>query len=144
MSKFNFKPFDKVLVRDDDSGTWKIEFFERMEWDNKRHPYVCMWYKYRQCIPYNEETAHLLGTKEPYIPVEDEATKYTPGEIVEIWHSGDTWGDAIYLDFEESFFSVGNAHKVYDKKLGICTQPPNEIRKKEKQGLLREEGKPND
>lgn len=130
MSKFNFKPFDKVLARDDDSVTWKIEFFERENVGDQVFPYVCMNYNYAECIPYNEETKHLLGTNKPYIPVEDEATKYSPGEIVEIWHSGDIWEEAIYLEITESFFSIGGAHKVYSKKVGLCTQPPNEIRKK--------------
>ena len=130
MSKFNFKPFDKVLARDNGSDTWEIGFFEREDWDNKYYPYTCMYYNYAECIPYNEETAHLLGTNKPYIPVEDEATKYTPGEIVEVWGSESGWTDAIYLDFKESLFSIGNEHKIYDKKLGICSQPPNEIRKK--------------
>lgn len=131
MSKFNFKPFDKVLVRDDDS-VWKIEFFERENVDSESYPYTCMNCDYAECIPYNEETKHLLGTNKPYIPVEDEATKYTPGEIVETWLSGDIWEEAIYLEFKKSLFSIGGAHKIYNKKLGACTQPPNEIRKKVK------------
>ena len=131
MSKFNFKPFDKVLVRDCDS-TWGIEFFEREDVDDKDYPYACMNSNYTKCIPYNEETKHLLGTNKPYIPVEDETTKYAPGEIVEIWLSEDIWEEAIYLEFKEPFFSEGGAHKVYDKKSRICTQPPNEIRKKVK------------
>ena len=130
MSKFNFKPFDKVLVRDSDNGTWRIEFFEGMECGNDSYPYVCMYCNYRHCIPYNEETAHLLGTDKPYIPVEDEATKYTPGEIVEIWSSESGWTDAIYLGFSETMLSKGNIHKVYSEKHNICFQPPNEIRKR--------------
>ena len=131
MSKFNFKPFDKVLVRDGDSCTWKIEFFEREVVGAQFYPYVCMKYSYKECIPYNEETKHLLGTKRPYTTKEDEATKYTPGEIVEIWHSGGIWEDAVYLEFKEWCYSEGGAHKVYGKRFGICTQPPSEIRKKD-------------
>ena len=132
MSKFNFKPFDKVLVRDGDSDTWKIEFFERENEDSKNYRYICMNYNFGQCIPYNKETKHLLGTNKPHLPVEDEATKYSPGEIVEAWLSGDTWEEVIYLEFKEPLFSVGGAHRIYDKKFGVCTQPPNEIRKKVK------------
>ena len=86
MSKFNFKPFDKVLVRDDDGDTWEIEFFGREDKDVGSYPYVCKNCDYVECIPYNEETKHLLGTNKPYTTKEDEATKYSPGEIVEIWH----------------------------------------------------------
>ena len=131
MSKFNFKPFDKVLVRGGDSCTWRIEFFEREDKDNKAFPYACMNYNYGECIPYNEETKHLLGTNKPYMTEEDEATKYTPGEIVESWLPGGIWEEAIYLEFKESFSSGGCGHRIYNKKFGICTQPPNEIRKKD-------------
>ena len=132
MSKFDLKPFDKVLVRDrdDDGNVWKIELFERKDKDAKRYPYICMHCAYTECIPYNEETEHLLGTNEPYIPVEDEATKYTPGEIVEIWDSENGWTDAIYLGFLKTKYFKGNVHKVYSKKHEICCQPPNEIRKR--------------
>ena len=55
------KPFDKVLVRADNSF-WRIGFFEKIEKKNKHYPFVCMGYnKYSQCIPY-EGNEHLLGT----------------------------------------------------------------------------------
>lgn len=58
--KCKFKPFDKVLVRDYDDGVWKPDiFFNNSDGCN----YMCtgnvVW---AQCIPYNEQTAHLLGT----------------------------------------------------------------------------------
>lgn len=60
-----FMPFDKVLVRCG-NGTWGATFFSRC--DNKSTwTYVgvdCN--NWEQCIPYNEHTAHLLGTADPY------------------------------------------------------------------------------
>lgn len=60
-----FKPFDKVLVRCG-NGIWGATFFSRC--DNKSiWTYVgvdCN--NWEQCIPYNEHTAHLLGTTDPY------------------------------------------------------------------------------
>lgn len=60
-----FMPFDKVLVRCG-NGTWGATFFSRC--DNKSTwTYVgvdCN--NWEQCIPYNEHTAHLLGTTDPY------------------------------------------------------------------------------
>lgn len=58
--KCEFKPFDKVLVRDYDDGVWKPDiFFNNSDGCN----YMCtgnvVW---AQCIPYNDQTAHLLGT----------------------------------------------------------------------------------
>ena len=132
MSKFDLKPFDKVLVRDSDSGTWKIEFFERedKDKDEENYPYVCMRCGYNQCIPYNEETEHLLGTGNPYIPIEDEAIKYSPGEIVEIWNPESGWTDAIYLEFLKTKYFKGKIHKVYSKEHEVCSQSPNEIQKR--------------
>lgn len=54
------KPFDKVLVRQDDELKWVINFFgfqkEGCYYTTGNHTYV-------QCIPY-EENKHLLGTKD--------------------------------------------------------------------------------
>ena len=60
------KPFDKVLVRDVSYRNWRLGLFSNYEKDNT-FPYVCVggtFFKY--CIPYNEHTAHLLGTTDPY------------------------------------------------------------------------------
>lgn len=59
--KCQFKPFDKVLVRCSNESQWSARFFDRMfEGD-----YACIdSLVYKQCIPYNEQTAHLLGTTE--------------------------------------------------------------------------------
>ena len=63
-SKFDPKtlqPFDKVLVRDDESLTWKTNMFSYID-NNKKYPYVCLLSCYRYCIPYNDDTKHLVGT----------------------------------------------------------------------------------
>lgn len=56
-----FKPFDKVLVRDKDTDIWRIEFFSRITniSDYKYQTLSCGW---KQCIPY-EGNEHLLGTR---------------------------------------------------------------------------------
>ena len=56
-----FKPFDKVLVRNDESAEWGIEIFERKS-EDKHRPYICLAYSYKYCVPYNDQTKHLLGT----------------------------------------------------------------------------------
>lgn len=60
-----FMPFDKVLVRDDDEKKWRASLFAYYD-ENAKYPYVCIPYIHTQCIPYNEHTAHLLGTTDPY------------------------------------------------------------------------------
>ena len=57
------KPFDKVLVRDDESLTWKTNMFSYID-NNKKYPYVCLLSCYRYCIPYNDDTKHLVGTSD--------------------------------------------------------------------------------
>lgn len=55
------QPFDKVLVRDQNEQNWRADLFSHV--DNKFHMVVGNYY-WRQCIPYNEETKHLVGTRE--------------------------------------------------------------------------------
>lgn len=55
------QPFDKVLVRDDDCY-WTADLFSHIDDSiGKVCSSVFLW---KQCIPYNEETKHLVGTKE--------------------------------------------------------------------------------
>lgn len=63
-SKFDInelKPFDKVLVRDTDYNNWRCGFFDGISRISN--------FKFRttssintQCIPYNDDTKHLIGT----------------------------------------------------------------------------------
>ena len=65
-SKFDTKtlqPFDRVLVRDDESLTWKINMFSHIN-NKAEYPYCCLLSFYKCCIPYNDETKHLVGTKD--------------------------------------------------------------------------------
>ena len=56
------KPFDKVLVRECDGDIWRCSIFSHMWKDNL--PYVCNGICYKCCIPYNDDTKHLVGTTE--------------------------------------------------------------------------------
>jgi hypothetical protein len=57
-------PFDKVLARGEDDGTWVATFVTDFGNTDVGMPYLCLnrWNKY--CIPYNKDTAHLIGTIE--------------------------------------------------------------------------------
>lgn len=53
------KPFDKVVVRCSEADRWSIDFFSY----KVHNGYICTgdaWFGY--CLPYNEETAKLIGT----------------------------------------------------------------------------------
>lgn len=57
--KYKFKPFDKVLVRDDKEHDWNADLFSHI---NKLGNFVCLGSSWLYCIPYNDQTKHLLGT----------------------------------------------------------------------------------
>lgn len=55
-----FKPFDKVLVRDDLNEEWSINLFSYYDREDQDYPYVCISGCYEYCIPY-EGNEHLVG-----------------------------------------------------------------------------------
>lgn len=56
------KPFDRVLVNHDD--IWKIDFFSHICQNEPNGWCQCIGDSYYVCIPYNDETKHLVGTRE--------------------------------------------------------------------------------
>ena len=68
--KVYMKPFDKVLCRNSKDDTWEADFFARLtrkEIDyTQSGKYLCVGDLWMYCIPYNEDTAHLLGTADDW------------------------------------------------------------------------------
>ena len=62
------KPFDKVLVKDTSTQYWNIGIFSHYI-KGDTFPYKCVGTNYKLCIPYNDDTKHLVGTT-------DEAPEY--------------------------------------------------------------------
>lgn len=58
------QPFDKVLVRDFLSDEWMGDFFEKILENDIDYNVTCVTCRWAQCIPYNEETKHLIGTND--------------------------------------------------------------------------------
>ena len=56
------KPFDKVLVKGCVSNIWKCGLFSHVKDDAPLYKYSCAGDAYTVCIPYNDETKHLVGT----------------------------------------------------------------------------------
>ena len=54
------KPFDKVLVRSDIPNIWCCDLFGFI--DNVTNYIQCCGAYHQYCIPYNDETKHLVGT----------------------------------------------------------------------------------
>lgn len=62
--KQEFKPFDRVLVRNGAILPWKAEFFSSYD-PNNGFPYSCIGNRYIYCIPY-EGNEHLINTTKDY------------------------------------------------------------------------------
>ena len=59
--KCEFKPFDRVITRNDDDDIWTANIFSHMDSHGEYVTIGCVG-GYTYCIPYNEETAKLIGT----------------------------------------------------------------------------------
>lgn len=60
--------YDKVIGRDSNDDIWECSLFSHIrEYEN--FPYRCVGSSFVYCIPYNDETKHLVGTT-------DEAPEY--------------------------------------------------------------------
>ena len=67
IERFNpkiFQPFDKVLVRDTSSHNWECALFSHIEKLKFGDRVITVGSFYDMCIPYNEDTKHLVGTRE--------------------------------------------------------------------------------
>ena len=63
------KPFDRVLVKGECKGSiWRCSLFSNYI-DNSAYAYCTNSGSYKYCIPYNDDTKHLVGTT-------DEAPEY--------------------------------------------------------------------
>ena len=63
LNKFDIKslkPFDKVLIRNDDNDYWRADLYSHRIKSYRK--FVTVGFHYPQCIPYNDETKHLVGT----------------------------------------------------------------------------------
>ena len=58
------KPFDRVLVRSENIFNWNCSLFSNIDDFSSKYPFSCLSTCYRYCIPYNDDTKHLVGTQE--------------------------------------------------------------------------------
>ena len=67
IKKHKFDPktlraFDKVLVRDENYRVWQCDLFSHIKNNSIHFKYICVSSAYKCCIPYNDDTKHLVGT----------------------------------------------------------------------------------
>lgn len=58
------KAFNKVLIRDNCAQNWRCDFFSHIIDGEYVFKYIAIASANRYCIPYNDETKHLVGTTE--------------------------------------------------------------------------------
>lgn len=56
------QPFDKVLARNCNLESWRAQLFSHILEGGVQYPYLCINTPYKYCIPYNDDTKHLVGT----------------------------------------------------------------------------------
>ena len=115
MTDHKFEPFQKVLVRQTGADRWRARFYETQyaDHDGQHTRYETTdngyWW---DCIPYTPETAHLLGTSQPYEPPKP-PVEYELGQKVEVFKSGE-WDKGIYI----GCIPISQLHRVYTDKHG--------------------------
>lgn len=57
------QPFDRVIVRSYCDDEWDCDIFSHINQEYS-FPYVCIGQAWKYCIPYNDDTKHLVGTTE--------------------------------------------------------------------------------
>ena len=63
--KWTPKPFDKVMTRVDGNAIWSANIFSHIDQNGEYVTIGCI-AGYPYCLPYNEETAHLIGTTDDW------------------------------------------------------------------------------
>ena len=56
------KPFDKVLKKCTGIEDWECYFFSHIDDGGGNYPYITITTANKVCIPYNDDTKHLVGT----------------------------------------------------------------------------------
>ena len=55
-------PFDKILARDANNYIWECSLLSHIDYLNEEYKVITVGSCYNWCIPYNDETKHLVGT----------------------------------------------------------------------------------
>lgn len=57
-------PYDRVLVRGGSRYNWMCTLFSHIRIEREHYKYYCVGAGFEYCIPYNDDTKHLVGTNE--------------------------------------------------------------------------------
>lgn len=56
------KPFDRVLVKESREECWQCDLFSHIIEENYFKYFHCIGGEWQYCIPFNDETKHIVGT----------------------------------------------------------------------------------
>lgn len=61
---YKIEPKDWVLTRESSEDVWKLDIYSHMQWEESEgcYHYYCVGGWNYECIPYNDQTKHLIGT----------------------------------------------------------------------------------
>ena len=59
-----WEAFDRVLTRNNKLEGWAVQLFSHIIEGELHYPYYCINNSYKYCIPYNDDTKHLVGTSD--------------------------------------------------------------------------------
>lgn len=65
-NQFEFKPFERVLVRENNNSAWKCQIYSHKVIKDNETYHMCMGHMYEQCIPY-EGNEQYYRTSNAYI-----------------------------------------------------------------------------
>lgn len=93
MPEQNFKPFQRVLVRDERDQPWRAALFSFYT-DNKDFPYAAIGSDYKKyCIPYEGNELFCDTTASPTLPEQ----KFNFGDTVKVWNRDGEEKTAIFI-----------------------------------------------
>lgn len=125
MTDHKFEPFQQVLVRDATDGSkWVAAIFSHIRADCNFPFTTTNGAGFKFCIPYTPETAHLLGTSQPYEPPKP-PQEYGWGQKVEVLVEDD-WESALYLKYDQ--YDKERSHGIYAVKSGLDWVSSDRIR----------------
>ena len=100
MPEQNFKPFQRVLVRDERDHPWRAAIFSFYT-DTEDFPYAAIGSDYRRyCIPYegNEQFCDTISS--PTLPEQ----KFKFGDTVKVWNNGEEKETATFIHEQNNDF----------------------------------------
>lgn len=130
-NKIDFKPFDRVLVRDEDHERWRAALYDQYVTTNGAYPHhVIGGGCFIQCIPY-EGNEHLLGKTNGYVPGRwkprngeryysaawGHSVGFTPTGM--IWHGG---------GYDEAVWNFGDCFRTEEEARRLCDRLNEAVR----------------